>query len=66
MMVYELMDLFIDDAQSIELYDTDKEEIIYSGEYVDLPEEMENYEVCSIDNVYKGNPGIVTLNVEVE
>ena len=64
MTVYDIMDLFIDDSQYIELYDTETDDVVYSGEYCDMPEEYIDREVCSIDNVYKDNNGIVTLNIE--
>ena len=64
MTVYDIMDLFIDDSQYMELYDTETDNVVYSGEYCDIPEEYTDREVCSIDNVYKDNNGIVTLNIE--
>ncbi len=64
MTVYDIMDLFIDDSQYIELYDIETDNVVYSGEFCDMPEEFEDREVCSIDNIYKGNEGVVTLNIE--
>lgn len=64
MSVYEIMELFIDDSQVVELYDTETETVIYAGEYCEMPDEFGDREVCSIDNIYKENKGVITLNLD--
>lgn len=64
MTVYELRELFIDDAQLVRLYNLDSEEYIFEGNFYDLPTEYEDYEVLSIDNLYKENfDGYIVINI---
>ena len=67
MSVYELKELFTDDSQLIRIYDTDADENIYEGEFCDVPEYLEDAEICSIDSVYKIDfDGYITINIETE
>ena len=50
----------------IELWDINKEETVFKGDYRALHDlELLYAEVSSIDNIYEDNKGIVTINVEV-
>ena len=64
--LYELRELFVDDSQLIELYDTDADESFFFGEFSDMPEEFEGYTVCSIDSLApkKNFDGRITINIE--
>lgn len=65
MLVIEFIEMFVDENdQYFELWDNDKEEIIFKGYKEDLPEELEEATITSIDNIYQGVNGI-TLNVYV-
>lgn len=66
MTVGDILDMFIDgDDQYFELWDVDKEEIVFSGYAFDLTDELEYATVTSIDNVYGDTKGI-TLNINME
>lgn len=66
MTVYEFLEMFLEPSdQYFELWDNEKEEIVFKGYYSDLDEELENATVTSIDNIYKGVNGI-TLNIDAE
>ena len=64
--LYELKELFVDDSQLVELYDTDADESFYLGELSEMPDEFEGYTVCSIDSLYprKDFDGRITINIE--
>ena len=63
--VEEFMGMFIDeDSQYFQLWDNEKEDIIFRGYLSELPDELKEAEVTSIDNIFKGKSfnGIV-LNI---
>lgn len=68
MQVREFLDMFtFPDDQRFRLYDNDKDEIIFDGCLMDIPEDkeyLEYAEITSIDNIYNGDP--LTLNVDVD
>ena len=67
MSIRDLIEMFIDpDSQRFELWDNDREQVVFTGYLNDLPEEYDMAEVTSIDNLEAGNNGIITLNVCVE
>ena len=67
MSIRDLMELFIDpDGQRFELWDNDREQVVFTGYLSDLPEEYDTAEVTSIDNLEAGNNGTITLNVCIE
>lgn len=67
MSIYELRELFTDDSQLIRIYDIGANENIYEGEICDVPEYLEDAEICSIDTVYKIDfDGYITINIETE
>ena len=64
--VEEFMEMFIDgDSQYFQLWDNEKEDVIFKGYLSELPDELRWAEVTSIDNIYKGKSfdGIV-LNID--
>lgn len=66
MLVIEFLEMFVDENdQYFELWDNEKEEIIFQGYKEDLPEELEEATITSIDNIYKGENGI-TLNIDID
>ena len=62
MSVYDLMILFIDNGFDIEIWDTDSELTIYQGPGDDIPDDLCELEVCSIDTPQAGCP--FTINVD--
>lgn len=66
MTLYDVRELFVDDSQLVRIYNVDTDEYIYEGEFIDLSEDMEDREVCSIDSLYPCDyfDGYVTINVE--
>lgn len=67
MTLYELRSLFIDDSQWVKVYNLNGENIpvIFEGEFCDLPEEYEDLEISSIDNVF-GGIDFIGINVELD
>ena len=64
MTIRDIMEMFIDpDSQQFELWDNDKEEVVFTGYLNDLPEEFDTAEVTSIDNLEPSNNGKITLNI---
>lgn len=68
MTLYDLREMFIDDSQMIRIYDIAKEDNIYEGEFRDIPDEYEDYEISSIDSVYPtiNFDGYITINIDTE
>ena len=65
MIVFEFINMFIDEnMQLFELWDNDKEEIIFKGYLEDLPEKLGDARVTSIDNIVQKSKAI-TLNIDV-
>jgi hypothetical protein len=67
MTLYEFRCLFLDDSQEVKIYNINGDDIpvIFEGEFCDLPEEYEDIEISSIDNVY-GDCNFIGINVELE
>lgn len=66
MKINKLMALFIDrDLQHIQLYDVKKEEVVFDGDYADIPEEYDYAKIISIDNLWSDSAGVFTINVDV-
>jgi len=67
MTLYDLRYLFVDGSQLVKIYDITSEEIVFEGEFDDMDSYLEDYEVMSIDNVYKFDfDGHITINIEME
>jgi hypothetical protein len=63
MTIQDFMELLIDgDSQHFNVYDNEKEEIIFDGSGSEIPDEFLDEEVSSMDNVY-GDNDIITLNI---
>lgn len=65
MTVYDLTNLFIEDIQMVEICSLCKQEeqIVYKGEICNIPYELENEEIMSIDSFY-GYVDHLTINIE--
>lgn len=60
MTVYEFINLFVEeDKQMFNVYDTEKGKNVFEGFLADLPPEIADKEISSIDNIVNG----LTLNV---
>ena len=68
MYVNDLIDIFVDDSQHVRLYDLASDEVIFDGELCDIPYELSECEICSIDSLYKTNnfDGYITINIDTE
>ena len=67
MTLYDLRYLFVDGSQLVKIYDLTSEENVFEGEFDDMDSYLEDYEVMSIDNVYKFDfDGYITINIEME
>lgn len=63
MTIQDFMELLIDGySQHFNVYDNEKEEIIFDGSGSEIPDELLDEEVSSMDNVY-GDNDIITLNI---
>lgn len=62
--LYDLRELFIDDNQLVRIYDSNADQI-YMGCFDELPDDMENCEITSIDNVYQIDfDGYIGINID--
>ena len=62
MNIYDLVDLFTESYQMIALWDLDEEREIFRGTISELPYDLDDYEVCTIDSIC--NPTtVITLNI---
>ena len=63
MTIQDFMEILVDgDSQHFNVYDNEKEEIIFDGSGSKIPDELLDEEVSSMDNVY-GDNDIITLNI---
>lgn len=64
--VYDFLDIFCDpDQQEVAIFDLTKGEEIYRGTRDEMPTEIMNLEVCSIDTLHEPTK-VLTINVETE
>lgn len=64
--VYDLVNLFIESSfQTIEVWDVSKEEVIFVGTLGEMPLEIQDLTVQSIDNLTKIS-SVLTVNVDTE
>lgn len=63
-MIYEVCELFVEpnDVECM-VEDLRTGEIIFEGLYEDLDFEIQNMEICSIDNLY--GKGVMVFNVDI-
>lgn len=63
MTIQDFMELFIDgDSQHFNVYDNEKEEVIFDGFGSKISDELLDEEISSIDNISIDND-IITLNI---
>ena len=64
MTIQEFIELLVDEySQHFNIYDNEKEKVIFDGYKNEIPDEILYENVVSIDNVYADNNGIITLNI---
>ena len=64
MTVQELCELFVNDGcQVVHIWSDECNAVIWIGWADDVPEMLQTAEVSSIDNIYDGNNGIITINI---
>ena len=64
--VDDFLDIFCDpDDQQVAIFDLTKGEEIYRGTRDDMPNEIMNLEICSIDTLHEATQ-VLTLNVETD
>lgn len=64
MTIQEFIELLVDEySQHFNIYDNEKEKVIFDGYKNKIPDEILYENVVSIDNVYADNNGIITLNI---
>lgn len=64
--VYDFLNIFCDpDDQQVAIFDLTKGEEIYRGTRDDMPTEIMNLEICSIDTLHEATQ-VLTLNVETD
>ncbi len=64
--VYDFLDIFCDpDQQEVAIYDLHKGEEIYRGTRDEMPTDIMNLEVLSIDTLHEATK-VLTINVETE
>lgn len=56
MTLYDFRNLLTDDSQLVDIYDYADEDsdptLVFSGEFTELPDEYEDYDIVAIDSVY--------------
>lgn len=64
--VSDLTDLFVEPSlQTVAIWDCGKEEEVFRGTIDDIPEDLQDLEVQSIDDIEK-NSDVMTINVDSE
>lgn len=62
--VYDFLDMFADpDDQQVAIFDLNKGEEIYRGTRDEMPSDIQDLEICSIDTLHEATQ-VLTLNVE--
>ena len=65
MTIYDFVDLFTDSFQEISLWDLDAEKEIFRGTLSELPDDLDDYMLCSIDPICVPTL-VITLNISKE
>ena len=60
--ICDLVDMFTENYQMIALWDLDEEKEIFRGRIDELPDDLCDYEVCTIDSLYVPT-NVITFNV---
>ena len=64
MTVYDFLDMFADpDMQEVAIFDLNSSKEIYRGTRDEMPDELQNLEIMSIDTLHEATK-VLTLNVE--
>jgi hypothetical protein len=64
--VYYFLDMFAEsDMQEVAIFDLNKGEEIYRGTRDEMPSDIQDLEVCSIDTLHEPTK-VLTLNVETD
>ena len=62
--VYDFLDMFADpDMQEVAIFDLTASKEIYRGTRDEMPDELQELEICSIDTLHEATK-VLTLNVE--
>ena len=62
--VEEIIEMFVDpEMQVFSIWSNEKEKVIYTGFISDVPDELLQVDVTSIDNVFEDCKGIITFNI---
>ena len=62
--VEEIIEMFVDpEMQVFSIWSNEKEKVIYTGFISDVPDELLQPDVTSIDNVFEDCKGIITFNI---
>ena len=62
--VEEIIEMFVDpEMQLFSIWSNEKEKVIYTGFISDVPDELLQADVTSIDNVFEDCKGIITFNI---
>lgn len=62
--VEEIIEMFVDpEIQVFSIWSNEKEKVIYTGFISDVPDELLQADVTSIDNVFEDCKGIITFNI---
>ena len=62
--VEEIIEMFVDpEMQVFSIWSNEKEKVIYTGFISDVPDELLQADVTSIDNVFEDCKGIMTFNI---
>lgn len=63
--VEEIIKMFVDpEVQEFSIWSNEKEKVIYTGFISDVPDELLQADVTSIDNVFEDCKSIITLNID--
>lgn len=63
--IYEFVDLFTENFQEISIWDLDAEKEIYRGTIDDLPDNLDDYAIMTIDALSTPTT-VITINVSKE
>lgn len=62
--VEEIIEMFVDpEMQVFSIWSNEKEKVIYTGFISDVPDELLQADVTSIDNVFEDCKVIITFNI---
>lgn len=63
--VEEIIEMFVDpEMQVFSIWSNEKEKVIYTGFISDVPDELLQADVTSIDNMFEDCKGIITFNID--